>query len=828
MFILCRAIQPHNLSVRDNDTDPNGDTLTIIAVGSGGSINGVATISGGTSIVYTPTTDFVGTATFTYTVRDPGGLTSTATVTANVVSVPISGLVAQNSSPTNYGSPTYFTATVTAGTSVSYVWNFGDGITTTGQTASHTYLAAGNYTAIVTATNAVPSTASASTPVTITKATPAIAVTADMPDPSVVGQSVAITFTLTPPSAGTPTGVVTVTGGTQSCTATLPTTTCNIAFTSPGAKSLTSQYSGDGNFNSVTSSGTAHTVNKAETSTSIGSIVPNPALFGQTTAITASAIISGPGAGTLTGIITVTDGTVSCGITLPGTSCNLTFNVLGAHTITATYSGDANFSSSSGTSPLTVNDVPIAGLAVQNSSPTRLDDATLFTATITAGTNASYVWDFGDGSPAGNGANVSHSYASTGSYTATVTASNSANAPFANTTVVVTNQPPVAVALSDGVSPGTLATLDGSGSFDPDNHTPLSYFWTQTGGASVSFTPNLSVTTFTAPTSSTVLTFTLTVTDAHGVPSAPSQAVITVADLAITNLTAASSSPTVLSNATAFTATQTGGTGVSYAWDFGDGIGTGTGAHPTYTYPSVGTYVATVTATNVVNQLTRTTQVIVGLPVSGLAAASNSPRFVGSSTAFTATITAGTNVAYQWAFGDGGTGSGANPTHTYSAPGSYTAMVTATNVFGSQVATTTVTSLAQAALSIIATDAPDPASIGKALVYTVVVHNAGPTSADNVVVTDTLPGGVAFGSATATQGTCATPTVTCNVGTLTNGETVTVTIMVTPTMLITSPVVVTNRAGVSSTTADPSLADNLAMITTTIYPRRVFLPIVRR
>ncbi len=796
------------------------------------------TQTGGVAVSFTPNlsvTTFTapGAATvltFSLTVTDTHGLASPPTqVVITIDDIPITGLTAHNASPTAFGVTTQFSATIATGSSVTYVWNFGDGNIGGGASTSHTYATPGNYVATVTATNALPSMASATTAVTITKATPVVAITSDTPDPSMVGQSVPIAFTVTPPGVGTPTGTVTVTDGTQSCSVSVAAGTCNIAFASPGSKTLTAQYGGDSFFNGVTSPSAAHLVNKADTLTSISPIVTNPTFFGQPTPITVSLTITSPGAGTPTGTINVTDGTVSCEASLPTpSSCSLTFNALGTHIITATYPGDANFNASSSSTSLMVNDVPIEGLSVQSSSPTRLDDATFFTATITAGTNASYVWDFGDGSPAANGANVSHSYASTGSYTATVTASNSANNPFANTTVVVTNQPPVAVALSDGVSPGTLATLDGSGSFDPDNHTPLEYFWTQTGGASVSFTPNLSVTTFTAPASSTVLTFTLTVTDAHGVPSAPSQAVITVADLAITNLTAASSSPTVLSNVTAFTATQTGGTGVSYVWDFGDGIGTGTGANPSYTYPSVGTYVATVTATNVVNQLTRTTQVIVGLPVSGLAAASNSPRFVGSSTTFTATITAGTNVAYQWTFGDGGTGSGANPTHTYTAPGSYTAMITATNVFGSQVATTTVASLAQAALSVVATDAPDPVSVGKALVYAVVVHNAGPTSADNVVVTDTLPTGVTFGSAVTTQGTCTTPTVTCNIGTLANGGTVTVTITATPSMSITSPVIVTNRAGVSSTTADPSLADNLATITTTIYPRRIFLPIMRR
>jgi uncharacterized repeat protein (TIGR01451 family) len=304
--------------------------------------------------------------------------------------------------------------------------------------------------------------------------------------------------------------------------------------------------------------------------------------------------------------------------------------------------------------------------------------------------------------------------------------------------------------------------------------------------------------------------------------------VITIDDLAITNLTAASSSPTVLGAPTFFTATQVGGTGVTFAWNFGDGVGAGSGPNPNYTYSAIGLYTATVTATNVVNQLVTTTQVIVGVPISGLAAQNSSPTFAGSSTAFTATIAAGSSVAYQWAFGDGGTGSGANTAHIYAMPGSYTAIVTATNLFGTQVATTTVTVLAQAGVSLVKLDAPDPTSVGKPLVYTLVIRNSGPTNADNVVVTDTLASGLTFGSATTTQGICSTPTVTCNIGTLINGGAVTVTIVVTPSMLITSPLIITNSAGVSSTTADPTLADNFAAITTTIYPRRLFLPVLRR
>ncbi len=79
---------------------------------------------------------------------------------------------------------------------------------------------------------------------------------------------------------------------------------------------------------------------------------------------------------------------------------------------------------------------PISGLAAMSNSPTNLGGATQFTATITSGTNVTYVWDFGDGQ-IGSGPNPTHAYASVGSYIAVVTATNSAGSLTADTVVNV-------------------------------------------------------------------------------------------------------------------------------------------------------------------------------------------------------------------------------------------------------------------------------------------------------------------------------------------------------------------------------------------------------
>ena len=77
------------LNVLDNDSDPEYDTLKIIAVSNPS--HGTATISGGT-ILYTPDSGFYGTDTFSYEIEDifvtaphPPGESSTAQVTIEVV-----------------------------------------------------------------------------------------------------------------------------------------------------------------------------------------------------------------------------------------------------------------------------------------------------------------------------------------------------------------------------------------------------------------------------------------------------------------------------------------------------------------------------------------------------------------------------------------------------------------------------------------------------------------------------------------------------------------------------------------------------------------------
>ncbi len=91
-------------------------------------------------------------------------------------------------------------------------------------------------------------------------------------------------------------------------------------------------------------------------------------------------------------------------------------------------------------------------------------------------------------------------------------------------------------------------------------------------------------------------------------------------------------------------------------------------------------------------------------------------------------------------------------------------------------------------LSITKTDSVDPVTPGEQLTYTLQVTNSGPSDASNVIVTDTLPAGVAFASASSSQGSVVQNgnIVTANVGDLDLNETATITVVVDVSAAVTA------------------------------------------
>jgi uncharacterized repeat protein (TIGR01451 family) len=129
---------------------------------------------------------------------------------------------------------------------------------------------------------------------------------------------------------------------------------------------------------------------------------------------------------------------------------------------------------------------------------------------------------------------------------------------------------------------------------------------------------------------------------------------------------------------------------------------------------------------------------------------------------------------------------------------------------------TIVTSVADVSISKAVVGGP-PFGAGANRTYTISVANNGPGPASGVTVTDVLPPGTTFVSATPSQGSCSgTTTVTCTLGALANGGSATISLVLTTPS---TPGVVSNTATVAAAETDPNPANNSSTSTiSTISP----------
>jgi beta-glucanase (GH16 family) len=204
---------------------------------------------------------------------------------------------------------------------------------------------------------------------------------------SVFGQPVTFTATLTPASA---TGTVQFQDGVANLGA--PVAVSNGSATSSpfslpvGVHSITAVYSGDSNFAGNSGSLPTQTVNQAHSSTTLSSSL-NPSAFGQAVVFTAAVSVVAPGAGTLTGNVQFKDGTTNLGTTVAVSNGSATFSTssltVGAHSITAVYSGDGNFAGSTGSLPTqTVNPGGSSTSLTSSVDPSSAGQSVTFTATV--------------------------------------------------------------------------------------------------------------------------------------------------------------------------------------------------------------------------------------------------------------------------------------------------------------------------------------------------------------------------------------------------------------------------------------------------------------
>ena len=212
------------------------------------------------------------------------------------------------------------------------------------------------------------------------------------PNPTVSGQNVTFTAQVSAPTPGgaVPTGTVTFTvDGTPQSPVTLSSSgkaTLKINTLTAGAHSITADYSGDADYAAADSAPSTQTVNPAATTVTL-TTTANPAVYGQTVAFTAVVLAVAPSTGTPTGTITFTvDGTPQSPVSLgSGRSATLKLNALapGRHTVTASYSGDPNYTASnSATQTETISQAAVTVSLSSSTNPSAAGHSVTFTVTV--------------------------------------------------------------------------------------------------------------------------------------------------------------------------------------------------------------------------------------------------------------------------------------------------------------------------------------------------------------------------------------------------------------------------------------------------------------
>ncbi|MCP4436512.1 MAG: PKD domain-containing protein [Actinomycetia bacterium] len=211
---------------------------------------------------------------------------------------------------------------------------------------------------------------------------------------------------------------------------------------------------------------------------------------------------------------------------------------------------------------------------------------------------ASWYWDFGDGDNATGATPAAHTYATAGTYSATLTVTDVLGATDTDTVVisVVDNVAPVsAPALATAhPKPGLVVSFDGSASTDSDG-TIVSYDWVfGDGNAGTGVSPTHTY----AATGSYPAN--LTVTDDNGAKHVETVLVQVANNVDPVSVASSDLTSGVAPLEIAFEGTgssDSDGSIVSYSWDFGD-TNTSTDASPTHTYAAAGNYTATLTVTD--------------------------------------------------------------------------------------------------------------------------------------------------------------------------------------------------------------------------------------
>ncbi len=353
----------------------------------------------------------------------------------------------------------------------------------------------------------------------------------------------------------------------------------------------------------------------------------------------------------------------------------------GTYTVQLTALTDKGCSNSS-TASITVNAKPVANFTLPNVCLPAGTANFTSTSTISSGSITGYAWNFGDGNTSTQ-QNPTNTYTGTGPYTVSLTVTSNSGCTDTKsqslTTIYAEPQPafnaPAEVCHGTVVNFTDVSTAAGS--------TVAQWSW-NFGDGNTSTLQNPTH-TYAAPGTYTV---TLRVTSAAGCQTVNNVATKTVVVNALPAADFTISAPGCATRSISFTdiSVANSGTVSQWTWNFGDG-NTSTQQNPLHPYSTPGTYNVTLQVQNskgCVSTVTTKPVTINVLPKAGFITPEACINDVGAQFTDTSSVNPGSITGWSWNFGDANANAGnpntstvQNPTHHYTAPGSYTTTLVA-------------------------------------------------------------------------------------------------------------------------------------------------------
>ena len=328
--------------------------------------------------------------------------------------------------------------------------------------------------------------------------------------------------------------------------------------------------------------------------------------------------------------------------------------------------------------------ISIFAIPVVNFSATPLSGcvplAVQFTDLSAAGGSAitAWLWDFGDGNT-GTTQNPAHTYTSAGNYNVTLrvtTAAGCLKTLTKNNYILVSN--PVTANFTNTVPTGCSLPVTITFTNTSTGSGTLSYAWNFGDGG----TSNAQHPTHVYNTAGN-FTVTLTVTSSTGC----SNTIVKTSAVVINFIQASFTGPlTVCVNEVASFTNTSSPAPTSVLWSFGDGTNS-VAINPAKIYTTPGTYtVKLVSYLNACADSAIASIIVLPKPTVGFSAVNRTACAPPLTVTFVNTSTPG--AVYAWDFGDGGTSTLQNPSHTYTTYGSFNVTLTVTNLMGCSVSLT--------------------------------------------------------------------------------------------------------------------------------------------